>query len=297
MPVTIKLFWPATSWLAFATVLFCLPGSALPNHKWFNVIFLDKWIHLILFSILVVFVGLPVSGILMKKKTQRVMQAGIVAICFLYGIAMEFVQHYFIPNRSFDVNDILFDGLGCLLGDYLVHYQLKKIPIKKICFYGPESTGKSTMAKHFAESYKTEFVSEVAREMITSNSFTVEDIVAIGKAQTERIIAKAKQANKVLFCDTDLITTQLYSQHYLQTIPTILYELEQQVSYDYYFLFDVDAPWVADGLRDLGHDDDRQKMFELFKTELEKRKITYTLVRGNYHERQEVIQKKLAELL
>ncbi|MBI3481387.1 MAG: AAA family ATPase, partial [Bacteroidetes bacterium] len=46
--------------------------------------------------------------------------------------------------------------------------------MKLICFYGPESTGKSTMAKRLAEFYKTGFVPEVAREMITSNDFTMD---------------------------------------------------------------------------------------------------------------------------
>ena len=63
-----------------------------------------------------------------------------------------------------------------------------------------------------AEIYHTEFVPEVAREMISSNEFTVEDIIHIGQAQTQRIKDKLKTANKILFCDTDLITTQIYSK-------------------------------------------------------------------------------------
>lgn len=31
----------------------------------------------------------------------------------LYGITMEFVQKEWIPNRSFEIKDILADGLGC----------------------------------------------------------------------------------------------------------------------------------------------------------------------------------------
>ena len=82
--------------------------------------------------------------------------------------------------------------------------------IHLICFYGPESTGKSTMAKFMAAHYQTEYVPEVAREMISSNNFTTEDIIQIGKAQNQRVREKLETANKVLFCDTDLITTQIY---------------------------------------------------------------------------------------
>ncbi len=161
--------------------------------------------------------------------------------------------------------------------------------VKKICFYGPESTGKSFMAKKMAEKFNTEFVPEVARELITSNDFTVDDIIRIGKAQTERVQQKLATANKYLFCDSDLITTQIYSKHYLNEVAEILFELEKQITYDHYFLFDIDVPWVNDGLRDLGSDQQRKEMFNWFKTELKKREISYTLVRGNWEERERII--------
>lgn len=168
--------------------------------------------------------------------------------------------------------------------------------IKKICFYGPESTGKSVMAKKMAEIYKTEFVPEVARELITSNIFKREDIINIGRAQTERIFLKARKANKFLFCDTDLITTQIYSRHYLKVVPPVLYELEKMVEYDQYFLFDIDVPWVSDGLRDLGESQKRKEVFAIFKSELERRNIPYMLVSGDWDEREKIIVKALNNL-
>jgi HTH-type transcriptional regulator, transcriptional repressor of NAD biosynthesis genes len=166
--------------------------------------------------------------------------------------------------------------------------------VKLICFYGPESTGKTTMAKIFAQRYKTKFVPEVARELIIANDFSIKDIILIGKAQTERILALVKSAKQFLFCDTDLITTQIYSRHYLHVVPDILFELEEMVTYDHYFLFDIDVPWVADGLRDLG--DRRVEMFNIFKNELNKRKIPYTLVQGTFEERDRIISSQLRKL-
>jgi HTH-type transcriptional repressor of NAD biosynthesis genes len=167
--------------------------------------------------------------------------------------------------------------------------------VRKICLYGPESTGKSTMAERMAERYNTVSVPEVARELITSNDFTVDDIIRIGHAQTQRVIDQSRVANKLLFCDTDVITTQIYSQHYLQVIPPMLYELEKQVTYDAYILFDTDVAWVADGLRDLGHE--RQTMFHVFKNALDVRGIPYTYVRGNYHEREAQVAAVAEKLL
>lgn len=169
--------------------------------------------------------------------------------------------------------------------------------IKKVCFYGPESTGKSTMARRMAELYKTEWVPEVAREFVTSNDFTIDDIIKIGHAQTNLVLEETKTANKILFCDSDLITTQIYSRYYLKVVPPVLFELEKQIKYDLYFLFDIDVPWVADGLRDLGENDKRKEMFEVFKKELAKRNIEYILVSGNWGERELIIKQEVNKLL
>jgi HTH-type transcriptional repressor of NAD biosynthesis genes len=170
-----------------------------------------------------------------------------------------------------------------------------KLDIKLVCFYGPESTGKSTMAKRMAAIYQTEFVPEVAREIISSNEFTVDDIIRIGHAQTQRIKDKLKTANKILFCDTDLITTQIYSRKYLNVIPEILSELEKEVKYDKYFFFDIDVPWVSDGLRDLGNQ--RESMTQIFEEELLKRNIVPIRVNGSWSEREEIIRKEIDKLL
>jgi HTH-type transcriptional regulator, transcriptional repressor of NAD biosynthesis genes len=167
--------------------------------------------------------------------------------------------------------------------------------VKKICFYGPESTGKSSMIIRMAAIYNTVFVPEVAREMITTNNFSIEDIIRVGEAHYERIQKTLPLANKLLLCDTDAITTQIYSHHYLGVVPPALYDLENKVRYDHYFLFDIDVPWVEDGLRDLGQQ--RKEMFSIFKEALDRRKIQYTLVNGNWDHREKIVRKVLDTFL
>lgn len=167
--------------------------------------------------------------------------------------------------------------------------------VKLFCLYGPESTGKSVMAETLAKDYNTVWVPEVAREIITSNHFNREDIIEIGRAQTERIFQLKQRANKLLICDTDVITTQIYSRHYLKVVPPVLYQMENMVQYDHYFLFDIDVPWVADGMRDLS--EQRKEMFNIFKLELDRRRIAYTLVQGNWEERLECVKRKIDECL
>jgi HTH-type transcriptional repressor of NAD biosynthesis genes len=167
--------------------------------------------------------------------------------------------------------------------------------VRKVCIYGPESTGKSTVTRRLAERYHTSFVPEVAREMLISNDFTVDDIIAIGKAHDERIDQEVQRANRLLFCDTDVITTQLYSQHYLGVIPDILFALERKTSYALYFLLDVDVPWVADGLRDLG--DRREDMMHQFRQALVERQIQFVTVKGDFDAREQIMVNAIDALL
>ncbi|MBL7818305.1 MAG: AAA family ATPase [Saprospiraceae bacterium] len=155
--------------------------------------------------------------------------------------------------------------------------------VKKVCLFGPESTGKTTLAQDLAHYFDTEWVHEVARDILTNNDFGIDEIIHIGKTQTELLKHKTLTANKLLFCDTDVITTQIYSKHYLHTVPEVLFDLEKEVQYDLYCLLDIDTPWIADDLRDLG--DRRQEMYACFQAALEERRIPYLKVSGDWAQR------------
>jgi NadR type nicotinamide-nucleotide adenylyltransferase len=166
----------------------------------------------------------------------------------------------------------------------------------KICLYGPESVGKTTLARQLAEHYHTVYVPEVARDLITSNNLTTDDYARIAVAQTEAMRQAEPLANRVLICDTDLLTTQLYATIYGVPHPAILDELAAQEHVDAYFLLNTDVPWVADGLRDLGTR--RDEMFALFEEALRQRGVAYTLVTGaDFSVRRATVRTKIDELL
>jgi NadR type nicotinamide-nucleotide adenylyltransferase len=157
----------------------------------------------------------------------------------------------------------------------------------KICLYGPESVGKTTMAQRLAAHYQTVYVPEVARDLIvggelTNVELTPADYARIAEAQTEAMKQAIPFANRVLICDTDLITTQLYADVYGVPHPPALTELAAQERFDAYFLLTTDVPWVADGLRDLGHR--REEMYYRFERALRGRGIGYVVVSGSDYE-------------
>jgi nicotinamide riboside kinase len=135
---------------------------------------------------------------------------------------------------------------------------LKQQPasLLKIALYGPESTGKTTLAKQLAEHYKTEWIPEFAREYLqekwnkTQQICEEHDLLPIAVGQTKSENKALKKANKLLFSDTCLLVTKVYSDiHYGQTNP-ILEKAAKKHKYDLFILTDVDVPWEKDDLRD-----------------------------------------------
>lgn len=106
----------AVGWFVICTVLLTLPGSAFPEENWLNKIWFDKWVHIGLFSVLVFLWCLAISA---EKKIFKSVQQLFVWVTLggcVYGIVMEYVQKYFIPNRSFDIGDIIADTIGSIVG-------------------------------------------------------------------------------------------------------------------------------------------------------------------------------------
>ena len=90
-------------------------------------IWLDKWIHIGMFSIIVILWcwSIILKGFENNKLKNIFFYIGVGAL--LYGIGMEFIQKFYIPNRSFDAGDIVADATGCTIGVlYSIRRYIKK---------------------------------------------------------------------------------------------------------------------------------------------------------------------------
>lgn len=106
----------AIIWLGISFWLLTIPGSQFPKHDWLDGLQADKFIHIILFFVLVYLFCRPLYKQGADLFTQKMLFIFIGTVCWGYGIAMEFVQENFVSNRSFDVWDIVADGVGSYLG-------------------------------------------------------------------------------------------------------------------------------------------------------------------------------------
>lgn len=104
-------FIPAILCFLFTFYLLTIPGKKLPNIEWIGKFQVDKLIHISMFFTVCFLFSYP-----FKELNNRKPIILIIAIAgLLYGIAMEFVQKYFIPFRSCELNDMIADGIGSFL--------------------------------------------------------------------------------------------------------------------------------------------------------------------------------------
>ena len=158
-------------------------------------------------------------------------------------------------------------------------------PIIKIAIFGPESTGKTTLATQLAEYYKTVWVPEFARDYLQEKLDSgrgicdIDDMLPIAYGQTKLENDGASIANKYLFCDTNLLVTKVFSELYYNFCDSLLDKAARAHQYDLFFLTDIDVPWEDDGLRD--SPDGRESVFEVFKQSLIDNKKPFITISGN----------------
>ncbi len=157
--------------------------------------------------------------------------------------------------------------------------------IERIAITGPESSGKSWLAKRLAEHFNTVWVEEYARTYLEKNGadYRFEDIAKIAAGQKEMERQSLRKANKILFCDTEPIVTKIWSSVVFGKVDDWIEKEIDTNPYGLYLLCFPDLPWEPDPLRE--NPDNRTELFELYLKELNTRGFNFKIVKGNGEQR------------
>lgn len=141
------------------------------------------------------------------------------------------------------------------------HWDLIPPPVrawyaKRVCIFGPESTGKSTLTQNLAAHFQTLAVPEYARTLLEWREGRLDpaDLPDIARGQAASEDALAPYTNRLLFTDTDPLATCVWSEFMFGHTDPAISTLAQSRPADLYLLTDVDVPWVPDVVRYLPND-------------------------------------------
>ena len=163
----------------------------------------------------------------------------------------------------------------------------------KVAFVGPESTGKTTLSEQLAQYHNTQWVPEYMRLYlqqkwdIFKQTCTWADLLPIAKGQLQLEAEAAAKAHHYLFCDTCLIELAIYAHYYYNRCPAPIERALETTHYQHIFLTYIDTPWVADDLRDKPNE--RDEVFAFFQQMLDLHHISYIILKGDLHTRQQQV--------
>jgi len=158
----------------------------------------------------------------------------------------------------------------------------------KVAIIGPESTGKSELAKALAAHFDSPWVEEYAREYVQNleREYDFADVFAIAKKQIEQELYYENEYGgnaAYVFFDTELIITKVWFEYCYKQVPDFVVERLGKGFFDFYLLCTPDLPWEPDPVRE--HGSDRDCFFDWYKREIEYLKKPYTIITGRGDER------------
>lgn len=171
---------------------------------------------------------------------------------------------------------------------------------KRIVIVGAESTGTTTLAMDLAETLDTVWVAEYGREYSAAKQargdsvWTSEEFLEIAREQTRREDAAARDANRILVCDTNAFATVQWHRRYMGTRLTQLEDFAKGCRADLYVLTGDEIPFVQDGLRDGEHL--RHEMHRWFEEALAAQKVPWLEVTGDRSSRVDDVILRMREL-
>lgn len=169
--------------------------------------------------------------------------------------------------------------------------------LKKVAIVGPECTGKTDLAHFLASHFQTEWVPEYARSYLDrlSRPYEKSDLSKIAHGQVRMEDEWARDANRVLICDTNLIVVKVWSEHKYGDCDEEILELMSQRKYDLLLLTNIDIAWENDPQRE--HPDKRDHFWKIYQKEVASSGIPFIEISGAQQERRNTAVEAIKRIL
>lgn len=194
-----------------------------------------------------------------------------------------------VPISSTDIRAWALDNWDYIPSVCRPHY------VKKVLVIGGESSGKSTLVANLALAYNTNYVSEVGRDTCEyaggEEFMVVDDLVENLLYQRTKTMEALKQSNRILFVDTDSLTTKFYSKFLLEDKKTsdmcnkLADAITSTYEWDLIIFLEPDVEFVQDGTRNEKIKEDREKYSNQIKQIFEEKGLAFETIGGSYLER------------
>jgi NadR type nicotinamide-nucleotide adenylyltransferase len=163
-----------------------------------------------------------------------------------------------------------------------------KYLMKKVVVIGPESTGKSTLCQQLAAHYGVSWVPEYARQYLLQHgtNYSYDNLLTIAKGQValeEEYLSRAQ--GPALFIDTDMYVMKVWCEFVYGNCHQWILDCIAERRYDFYFLCNIDLPWVQDGLREYPDIENRQKLYRMYHDILVNQSVPWMEISGSEEER------------
>ena len=149
----------------------------------------------------------------------------------------------------------------------------------KIIITGPESTGKSTLARLLKDEFSGILILEYAREYIEklNRPYAYFDLVNIANQQIAQFREFDNYKQKILFFDTGPEITKIWFDEVYGSCPEFLKDFIKKLNIDLFLLCKPDIKWVKDKTRE-NNGIKRQDLFKQYKNIFDENKFKYKII-------------------
>jgi len=164
------------------------------------------------------------------------------------------------------------------------------VDVRRIVIYGPESTGKTTLARSLARHFDEPWAPEYVRQFWDDHEgrIAAPDLEAIGRGQLEGEKEAERRSRHLAFCDTDLLTCRIWDDLLFPGACPGWVRREGDIrarGAALYLFCDTDLPFQPDPQRCFPDPKGRAMGRSLWQEVLERLEVGFVLIRGVGEER------------